>query len=293
MSALASGIDGQPAPAVDALESLDPSLERTFRGHKGKINSVVFKPNMQQLASGSDDGSVMVWNFRPQLRAFRFLGHKGAVNGVSFSPSGRLLASASSDRTVRLWIPNVQGKSAVIKGHASTVRSVNFSRNGKRLLTASDDKTLKIWALPSRKFVGSFTGHSNWVRDARFSPTASPSPLQVMTRRYASGMRQAAPASTPTTTIRQPSTQSRSRTLDCLASCSDDGTVKIWDTRSNQLVQHYASTTACAVDRFHPSETTSCRPPATTHSKFSICVKVICSTLQGHTRGCQLCRLCA
>ena len=77
------------------LQELDPSLERTFRGHKGPVNSVVFKPDLKQLASGSEDGSVMVWNFRPQLRAYRFVGHTGAVNDVAYSPSGRLLASAS------------------------------------------------------------------------------------------------------------------------------------------------------------------------------------------------------
>ncbi len=31
---------------------------------------------MKQLVSGSLDGCVMVWNFKPQLRAFRFAGHK-------------------------------------------------------------------------------------------------------------------------------------------------------------------------------------------------------------------------
>ena len=55
---------------------VDPSLERTFRGHKNYVTSVDFSPNMKQLASGSGDNNVMLWNFRPQLRAFRFVGHK-------------------------------------------------------------------------------------------------------------------------------------------------------------------------------------------------------------------------
>ena len=54
----------------------DPSLERTFRGHKDKVTAVSFSPTMEQLASGSLDATVMVWNFRPQMRAFRFVGHK-------------------------------------------------------------------------------------------------------------------------------------------------------------------------------------------------------------------------
>ena len=35
-----------------------------------------FNPNMRQLATGSDDSTVMVWNFKPGMRAFRFIGHK-------------------------------------------------------------------------------------------------------------------------------------------------------------------------------------------------------------------------
>lgn len=62
--------------AEDALSGLDPTLERTFRGHSGRVTSLSFNPNMKQVASGSHDGAVMVWNFKPQLRAFRFVGHK-------------------------------------------------------------------------------------------------------------------------------------------------------------------------------------------------------------------------
>jgi WD40 repeat protein len=47
----------------------------TFRGHTDTITSVCFSPTMRQLVSGSLDNCVMVWNFRPQLRAYRFLGH--------------------------------------------------------------------------------------------------------------------------------------------------------------------------------------------------------------------------
>ena len=54
----------------------DPVLERSFRGHKGIVTSVSFKPSMTQIASSGEDNTVMVWNFKPQLRAYRFVGHK-------------------------------------------------------------------------------------------------------------------------------------------------------------------------------------------------------------------------
>ena len=62
--------------APSAAHSSDPTLERSFRGHKGAVSSVAFAPSLRQLASGSHDHIVMIWNFKPQLRAFRFMGHK-------------------------------------------------------------------------------------------------------------------------------------------------------------------------------------------------------------------------
>jgi len=89
------------------MQPEDPTLERSFRGHKDGVTSVVFNSTMKQLVSGSLDGCVMVWNFKPQLRAYRFAGHKGSVYDVAFSSVTGTIASASKDRTVRIWQPTV------------------------------------------------------------------------------------------------------------------------------------------------------------------------------------------
>ena len=43
----------------------DPALKRSFKGHKDGVMSSVFNPNLKQTVSGSLDGTVMVWNFKP------------------------------------------------------------------------------------------------------------------------------------------------------------------------------------------------------------------------------------
>ena len=39
------------------------------------------------MVSGSHDGCVFVWHFKPQLRPFRFVGHKKEVHDVAVSRS--------------------------------------------------------------------------------------------------------------------------------------------------------------------------------------------------------------
>ena len=96
--------------------------------------------------SGSLDGSVVVWNFAPKLRAFRYIGHTDAVHSVAYDGVNNLVATASKDKTVRLWTPTAAGRSTVIKAHTAAVRCCAFSQNGRMLATCSDDKTVKVGA---------------------------------------------------------------------------------------------------------------------------------------------------
>lgn len=60
---------------LDLAATEDPTLERTFRGHRGRVGGLSFSPDMKQLASGASDKCVVIWNFNPTVRAFRYHGH--------------------------------------------------------------------------------------------------------------------------------------------------------------------------------------------------------------------------
>jgi len=76
---------------------------RTFRGHTSAVGSVAISPDGAQLASGSGDSTVRVWEAATghQIRALH--GHAATVRNVAFSPDGRWLASGSDDQTIRIW----------------------------------------------------------------------------------------------------------------------------------------------------------------------------------------------
>ena len=66
--------------------------------------SVCFSPDGKQLASGTFDRTVGLWDTATWACIKTLEGHDDDVRSVHFSPDGRQLASCSDDRTVRVWL---------------------------------------------------------------------------------------------------------------------------------------------------------------------------------------------
>ena len=78
---------------------------RRLEGHGDRVRSVCFSPDGKQLASGSSDNTVRLWNAETGVRVKTLEGHSSAVWSVCFiSPDGKQVASGSDDRTVRVWL---------------------------------------------------------------------------------------------------------------------------------------------------------------------------------------------
>jgi WD40 repeat protein len=73
-------------------------------GHTGAVNRLCFSPDGSLLASGSDDGTVVICE-SASGRALHRLEHGGGVRSVVFNPDGSQVASGSYDGSVKLWDP--------------------------------------------------------------------------------------------------------------------------------------------------------------------------------------------
>ncbi|HYW74101.1 MAG TPA: protein kinase, partial [Pyrinomonadaceae bacterium] len=138
--------------------------------HNSYINSVAFSPDGKWLATGSDDGTVKLWDVGAGQELLTLKGHSGLVWSVAFSPDGKRLATASYDRTVKLWEAQTGQELATLKGHADNVYSVAFSPDGKTLASGSEDKTVKLWDALTKQELATLKGHAFGVHSVAFSP---------------------------------------------------------------------------------------------------------------------------
>src|SRR5262249_36781049 len=71
--------------------------------HNDVINTVAWIADGRQLASGSLNGSVKVWDARTGGLRFELPALKRTARQLAFSPDGRLLATGGEDGSVKLW----------------------------------------------------------------------------------------------------------------------------------------------------------------------------------------------
>ncbi|MDQ1745403.1 MAG: hypothetical protein QOE23_3742 [Pseudonocardiales bacterium] len=119
-------------------------------GHTQRVNTLAFSPDGKTLASGSDDGTVRLWDVPGQRQVGGLVvGHTGDVFTMAFSRDGKTLASGSgtSSDTVGLW--DVASGRQVGTLHTNGVFTVAFSRDAKTL--ASSGFGTRLWDLASRQ----------------------------------------------------------------------------------------------------------------------------------------------
>lgn len=142
----------------------------------------------------------------------KLTGHQGDVYCTKFSRCGNYIASAGRDRNLLVWdvFDEKCRNLGVCKGHKNAILDLKwdveledefYSRQAPRLHSCSADKTLITWDSADFQRVRSYKGHTDIVNALDCSYKA----------------------------------EGIQGTQDLLASASDDGTVKIWDTRQSKF----------------------------------------------------------
>ena len=108
----------------------------TLLGHSDGVSTIGFSPRGEDLASGSEDGTVRLWSIASGQEVATLRGHDREVCAIAFSPEGQLLASAGGDGAVKLWDLAMCQPRSTLEGHQRVVSSVRvraawrFDRDG-------------------------------------------------------------------------------------------------------------------------------------------------------------------
>jgi WD40 repeat protein len=71
--------------------------------HRKAVYTVAYSPDGKQIASGSADKTIKIWDAETGGLIRTLSGHEGAVRSIAYSSNGAAIVSGSEDQTIRLW----------------------------------------------------------------------------------------------------------------------------------------------------------------------------------------------
>ncbi|WP_442940762.1 protein kinase domain-containing protein [Nostoc sp.] len=203
----------------------------TITGHLGDVNSLAFNSQSlsNNLASGSDDKTVKIWNIQSRKEIRTLSGHSDWVYAVAISPDGKTIVSGSKDKTIKVWNLNTGKEIYTLTGHTDYVNSVAISPDGQTLVSGSYDKTIKVWNLKLGQEIRTITGHSGAVLSVAISQDgktivsgSKDKTIKVWNLNTGNEIR------TITGHLGDVNDVAISQDGQMLASASDDKTIKVW-----------------------------------------------------------------
>jgi WD40 repeat protein len=136
------------------IDSGNPLFKFTESGRK--VNSLAFCANGKLAVTGAKDGSVRLWDMKPNGATVAaggdwFLFNKIGVADLALTPDGSTLVATSEDGEIK--IAKVQGRETLksFKGHKGSVGACIISPDGKTFATVGVDNMVKAWSIDGKE----------------------------------------------------------------------------------------------------------------------------------------------
>lgn len=222
----------------DTIKIWDATTGRELRTIKGNSNGgycAYFSPDGKSIAGGSSNGAIKIWDVDSGEETMTFGGHAAAVFDVSFSPDGQRIASVSMDQTVKIWDVNSGHELKCLRGHSSWVHHVVFNHDGTKVMSGSQDRTIKIWDTETGLEVAAL--EQPWrvfglaaSQDGQRIATGFGNTIRILEAHPGDEFREfGRHVSTVTSVVFSPDGSQ-------IASGSELGTIKIWDTKTGNKI---------------------------------------------------------
>lgn len=182
---------------------------QTLFGHQGQVNVIVLSPGRTRILSGSQDGSIRVWDNMNGRCLFTLEGHEDIISALAIIDE-TFCVSGSRDSTLKIWdyetgrltksISDTHGPVYSIvcppgtpyiitghrdgtidihdrenllsswKGHMGIVSVLLFLEGTKCLISGGYDGKILCWEIPSGKYVRELQHTSKLIRALAVDP---------------------------------------------------------------------------------------------------------------------------
>ncbi len=194
-------------------------------------------PNGSLFASAGESKTIKIWSVSSGEILHELNGHLDRVTCLRFSPNGDRIASSSKDNTIRVWDVNTGNEIKVLTGHSDAVKSIAFSPDGSIIATSSDDQTIQIWNSRTGELISYIPVGKEEFQSLAFCPNG-----KFLASTAGKGF-----SLWRTDTWERVTHNERAHelTVRCIvfspdgrkfATGSEDARIKLWDTRTGQLV---------------------------------------------------------
>ncbi len=103
--------------------------------HTSEVNCPVFSPDGHILASGGEDGTILLWHRSTGAQKVLTKSTE-SVSNLAFSPDGQTLASGSGG-TIRFWDTITGEQKQTFTGLPENINNVSFSPDGKTIVSVT------------------------------------------------------------------------------------------------------------------------------------------------------------
>lgn len=230
----------------------EPQHRNLCTGHFGKIYALHWGPDSRHIVTASQDGKLIIWNALTANKQLAITLSSAWVMTCAFAQSFDYIASGGLDNTVSIFSTTIRGDQggkfrdktlkAELEKHDGYLSCARFI-NDTRLISASGDGTCILWDIENQQPMHMFMDHTGDVMSIALKPNDDEalfvSGSVDMTAKvwdYRAGEKSIANFSGHTADI---NTVQWFPDGNCVVTGSDDGSVRLFDTRSYRQLNKY------------------------------------------------------
>eukprot|EP01135_Chromosphaera_perkinsii_P008304 Nk52_evm1s1253 gene=Nk52_evmTU1s1253 len=152
-------------------------VRNNFIGHTANVKCIEFVgEDGLQIASGSSDNTVIVWDTESGKMNHKLSGHRSRIWDLASDRNGDYLVSCSADSTVKLWdLKAARGAqrevhcTSTLQAHTGDVYSVSMHPGSKHVASGGYDKNVNLLDIRSGATLKTFSGHELSVCTTTFN----------------------------------------------------------------------------------------------------------------------------